>query len=432
MTTDLNQPQPTNGWTAHPIRELCSSIIDCVNKTAPVVGGPTPYRMIRTTNVRNGRVDVCSVRYVESDTYRRWVRRGEPRVGDIVLTREAPLGEVGMLRDAAGVFLGQRLVMYRADPERANHHFLLYAMRGASVQSQIKSLGSGSTVEHMRVPDCGELLISCPDISAQRRIGATLAAFDELIEINDRRIAILEDLARSLYGEWFVRFRFPSHEGLDLVDSELGPLPRTWSVQRLGEVASHITRGVAPRYADDGPWLVLNQRCIRDERVSLAAARRQERDVPEAKEVRFGDVLINSTGVGTLGRVAMFLLPTRQVTADSHVTIVRSESTDDHAWLGLCLRARQAEFAAMGTGSTGQTELSRQSIGNLLVVVPDGCTLEAFSKVAWPLLNAVPELAGFNERLVVTRDLLLPRLVTGRLDISDVDIDSLLDQAESG
>ena len=146
-------------WQDRPIRELCTSIIDCVNKTAPIVSGPTPYKMIRTTNVKNGRVDLANVRHVDEEVYRRWVRRGVPADGDIVLTREAPLGEVGMLHDPAGVFLGQRLVMYRADPELADRNFLFHAMRSPTVQAQIKAFGSRSTVEHMRVPDCGELLI---------------------------------------------------------------------------------------------------------------------------------------------------------------------------------------------------------------------------------------------------------------------------------
>jgi type I restriction enzyme S subunit len=120
-----------------PIRDLCESIIDCVNKTAPTIDEPSPYRMIRTTNVRGGRVDLTATKYVDQPTYERWVRRGTPRVGDIILTREAPLGEVGMLRDASGVFLGQRLVMYRVDDKRADRNFVLASMREHSVQALI-------------------------------------------------------------------------------------------------------------------------------------------------------------------------------------------------------------------------------------------------------------------------------------------------------
>lgn len=84
-----------SGWPLVPIRDLCESIIDCVNKTAPTVAEPTPYRMIRTTNVKNGRVDLSSVKYVDGATHERWVRRGRPQDGDIILTREAPLGRSG-------------------------------------------------------------------------------------------------------------------------------------------------------------------------------------------------------------------------------------------------------------------------------------------------------------------------------------------------
>lgn len=243
-------------WKPRPIRELCSSIIDCVNKTAPVVEWPTPYKMIRTTNVRHGRVDVSNVRYVDRDTYERWVRRGEPQVGDIVLTREAPLGQVGMLRDAAGVFLGQRLVMYRVNPACADRNFLLYAMRESSVQSQIKAYGSGSTVEHMRVPDCGELVIRCPSVVQQRRIGAVLAAFDDLIAINKRRIELLEELARSFYREWFVRFRFPGHGSLAADAASSGGGPEGWAHVRIDEIATLNRRSIHPARKPDA-WFEL-------------------------------------------------------------------------------------------------------------------------------------------------------------------------------
>ncbi len=211
QTGAANGQVAAGGWQVRPIHGRRVSIIDCVNKTAPVVAGPTPYKMIRTTNVKHGRVDLSQVRFVEEEVYLRWVRRGSPIDGDIILTREAPLGEVGMLRNPDRVFLGQRLVMYRVDPERADRNFVLYAMRSPHVQAQIRAFGSGSTVEHMRVPDCGELLIRCPDVAIQRRIGAVLGAFDALIEINERRIQLLEELARSLYIEWFGRFRTPGY-----------------------------------------------------------------------------------------------------------------------------------------------------------------------------------------------------------------------------
>ena len=114
------------GWERVLIKDACESIIDCVNKTAPTVDYETPFKMIRTTNVRNGRVNTKDVRYVTEDTYLQWVRRGRPKNGDIIFTREAPVGEVGILESAEGVFLGQRTMMYRAHPDFANNYYLFY------------------------------------------------------------------------------------------------------------------------------------------------------------------------------------------------------------------------------------------------------------------------------------------------------------------
>lgn len=394
---------------------------------------PFGIPVVMPKDMVGGRVNRQSVSRVSEDVAER-LSTHRLAAGDLVLARRGDVGRFAFIEDdEVGWLCGTGSMRVHAPDRRVVWpRYLRYAMADPAVTDWLVGRAVGATMPNLNDGIVAGIPVHVPDLDSQRRVAAVLGAFDELIELNEQRIQVLEDLARSLYNEWFVRLRFPGDKGTDLVDSELGPIPRTWSVRRLSEVASQITRGVAPRYAEDGTWVVLNQRCIRDERVSLAAARQQDREVSEAKEVRFGDVLINSTGVGTLGRVAMFVLPTRRVTADSHVTIVRSQSADAHAWLGLCLRARQSEFAAMGTGSTGQTELSRQAIGNLRVAVPDGCTLRAFSEAAWPLLNAVPDFAGFNDRLAATQDLLLPRLVTGRLDISDVDLSTLLDQAESG
>lgn len=103
-------------WRSRRVSDLCSHIVDCVNKTAPLSESVTPFKMLRTTNVRGGFIDTNHTRRVDEVTYERWTRRMRPKRGDVVLTREAPLGEVGMLRSDESVFLGQRLVMYRADP----------------------------------------------------------------------------------------------------------------------------------------------------------------------------------------------------------------------------------------------------------------------------------------------------------------------------
>lgn len=223
-------------WRRVSLVEQCEAHVDCVNRTAPIVNDVTPFKMIRTTNVRDGFIDLSSVRYVTEDTYIKWTRRLVPRKGDIILTREAPLGEVGKIRTDGTIFLGQRLYHFRPDPKKLDADFLLYSLQDADLQGQIRSFGSGSTVEHMRLEDINKLQINLPPLPQQRRIAGILTAYDELIDNSQRRIAILESMARGLFREWFVRFQFPGHRALPLVKSSLGNSPKGWRICKLGDI----------------------------------------------------------------------------------------------------------------------------------------------------------------------------------------------------
>lgn len=341
-----------------------------------------------------------------------------PRRSVLVAMYGATAGRVGLLEVDAAV--NQAVCALILDPQVADPVFVFHALRHR--YADLAGKAAGAAQQNLNAQIIKSFKINVPTQTVQRRAGAVLSAFDELVEINERRIAVLEHLAGSLYREWFVRLRYPGHEAVSLVDSEVGLIPEQWTIARVAEITSTLTRGISPKYADDGLWTVLNQKCIRDHRVNLAPSRQQERDVPAAKRVLFGDVLVNSTGVGTLGRVAMYLGDHPALATDTHVTIVRPSADYAKAWFGLHMHARQSELEALGTGSTGQTELSRQSIAELPIVVPSSEILRAFGDRAWPILKSVPVLLERNAHLASTRDLLLPRLVTGRLDISDVDL----------
>lgn len=194
-------------WTQVRIEDVCESIMDCVNKTAPTVPDVTPYKMIRTTNVRNGVVSLASVNYVSADVYNIWTRRQVPRRGDVILTREAPMGEVGMLESDEHVFLGQRLVSYRASPTKLDGRFLLYALQSDPLQRQIHAKASGSTVQHMRVPDTKNLQLPLPTLEEQRSAVATLDAIrEETLKLGAtyaRKVSVLDKLKKSLLHQAF-------------------------------------------------------------------------------------------------------------------------------------------------------------------------------------------------------------------------------------
>ncbi|MFK2912761.1 restriction endonuclease subunit S [Pseudomonas sp. 3HC3] len=157
------------GWEVRSIDDLCSEIVDCVNRTAPTVAYLTPYKMIRTTNVRNYTLDTNNVRYVDEETYKNWVRRLTPEVGDIVFTREAPAGEAAVIRTEDKIFLGQRTMLFRPIYMLISSDYLLFELMGSGVRTQINKMHSGSTVTHLSVPECKKFKIRVPPLELQRK-----------------------------------------------------------------------------------------------------------------------------------------------------------------------------------------------------------------------------------------------------------------------
>ncbi|TFH89980.1 restriction endonuclease subunit S [Vibrio ouci] len=186
------------GWEVRKISELCTYVVDCVNKTAPVVDYKTPYKMIRTTNVRHGRVDTENVRYVTEETYNAWTRRLTPENGDLIFTREAPVGECGVLEDSRGVFLGQRTMMYRADQTKTSSHFLLYSLMSEYGKQQLEDFSGGSTVPHMRVPDCSKILIKLPPKEEQGLIVNSLKSVDVAIKNKEKKLQKVSHMKKAL------------------------------------------------------------------------------------------------------------------------------------------------------------------------------------------------------------------------------------------
>ena len=216
-----------NGWKRVPIKEVCYSIIDCVNKTAPVVDYETPYKMIRTSNVRNGRVNTFDVRYVTKETYEQWTRRGAPLKGDVILTREAPVGEVGILENAEGIFLGQRLMMYRANKKIADNYYLFYSLSSAFCQKQIEDYSNGGTVAHMRVPDCGEILVNLPPLLEQQKIAQILSTWDQAISATEKLLENSQQQKKALMQQLLTGKK-------RLLDEARSRFNISWEKHRLG------------------------------------------------------------------------------------------------------------------------------------------------------------------------------------------------------
>lgn len=330
--------------------------------------------------------------------------------GTLCITIAANIAETSIL-DIEACF-PDSVIGFIPDPDKADARFVKYLF-DALLKKKYRSFSQGVAQDNLSQEKLLSIQLPVPELPDQRRIADILSAYDDLIENNRRRIALLEQAASELYREWFVRLRFPGHEHVQIVDG----VPEGWQRSSLGALVSYLKRGITPSYDEEGDSIVINQKCIRSRMLSLANARRQNKVYKAEKGLRAGDILINSTGAGTLGRVAQVWDALERTTVDSHVTIVRpSEDVFAH-WLGFAVMAQESLIQTLGEGATNQTELNPQRIAALSVLRPSATVGEAFEQFALNVVRQILNLQKQSEHLASARDLLLPRLMNGSIAV---------------
>lgn len=273
-----------------------------------------------------------------------------------------------------------------------------------------------------------ELLL--PSLDQQTRIGEFLHLLNAKIELNQRINAELEALAKTIYDYWFVQFDFPDANGrpykssggaMEWNEALKREIPAGWLGTYLSESTQLIRRGISPTYAEAGGTVVLNQKCVRHQQVSFSESRRHARTLSDDDErlLKEYDVVVNSTGVGTLGRVAFIRhLVNDPVTVDSHVTIVRADAkTILPQYLAWSMLRMQPLIERFAEGSTGQVELRKEHLSDQPIVIPDPDTMNRFSKLAEPIDKKIAAASIENEKLTQLLDWLLPMLMNGQVRV---------------
>ncbi|MBC9001852.1 restriction endonuclease subunit S [Micromonospora aurantiaca (nom. illeg.)] len=349
----------------------------------------------------SGRLELSESAHLSEQDFERWTKRVTPTPGDILFSYETRLGEAALMPQGIRAALGRRMGLLRPRRELVEPRFLLLTYLSPEFQQVIQSRKiHGATVDRIPLTELPKWPIRIPDISTQRRISAALGALDEKIVVNDRIATASRQLGEVLYR------------------SALGEESREMTV---GEVSVTLARGQAPKYTDEpASIIVLNQKCVRDGRVLLEPSRLTEaaRVKPDRILQKY-DILVNSTGVGTLGRVGIWSHDVA-ATADSHVTIIRMAPPIPAIVGGFALLAAQPEIEALGEGSTGQTELSRSKLASLVVPIPTR-SLEELAHRLSGLEKRADAALSESRTLTELRDTLLPELMSGRLRVKDAE-----------
>jgi type I restriction enzyme, S subunit len=409
------------------LEDCMDAIIDYRGKTPRKTTSGIP--LVTAKIIKAGRIDAPS-EFISEDEYDRWMTRGLPLPGDVVITTEAPLGEVAQL-GSERIALAQRVILLRGRRDLLNNSYLKYLLQSTPVQNQLTARASGTTVSGIRQSELREVVLDIPALAEQEAIAATLSALDDKIELNSKISATLEAMARALFKSWFVDFdpvRAKS-EGRDSgVPPQVGALfpsafekfeqeevPHGWRIGTLGEVAVNERRGISHNDIIEGtPYIGLEhmpRRNIALDRWGHASALGSNKSQFRQGDILFGKLrpYFHKVGVAPISGVC-----------STDILVISARSSE---WLPFVLMHVSSDALVAHTDrcSTG-TKMPRASwhhIASYQIALPPEKLAAQFSQIIRPMIQWIIGATHESRTLAALRDALLPKLISGELRLTD-------------
>lgn len=426
-------------WRELPLGECLSTLIDYRGKSPKK--SETGIPVISAKVVKDGRITHPIVQKIAPSYYVEWMRRGLPRVGDVVLTTEGPLGEVAQLDDnTAGYALGQRIVVLRAKENILDNNFLKFLLQSPVAQTRLQSYATGTTVAGISQQSLRRVPLPIPPLQQQRDVAELLGSLDDKIELNRRMNETLEAMAQAIFRDWFVDFG-PTRRKLegatdpatimgglvtdparaqelaDLFPATLGDdgLPEGWEEGCLDDVAKSAGTSVQPADVDPAtPYIGLEHMPRRS--ISLwdwasASDVTSNKSSFKAGQVLFGKLrpYFHKVGVAPLEGVC-----------STDIVVLDAKWPEALAFVLTCVSS-EAFVAFTDQSSTG-TKMPRTSwsvMKSFAVALPSVEVISAFSLLLSPMFEKIVASVHENRTLASTRDLLLPKLMSGDIRLGE-------------
>ena len=371
--------------------------------------------VINVRNIGMGSIKPDKLEYI-SDSTRDRLSSHVLRLGDIVFGRKGAVERHVFIRpEQHGWFQGSDCLRLRLSSPKVEPLFASYFFQTTEHQSwMMNQCSHGATMSSLNQEILERIEIPNPPIEVQRRIAAILSAYDELIENNQRRIRILEDMARSLYREWFVHFRYPGHESVPLVDSPLGQIPQGWEVRKLGDIAEDMRRNI-PKGQLDEPQPYVGLEHI--PRRSLAL------DSWETASELGSNKLAFKKGEILFGKIRPYFHKVSIAPFDglcsADTIVIRARQSEHYSIVVGCVSSD--EFVAHATATSNGSKMPRANwsvLEEYPVAIPTLAVARQFSAVVEPAIQQMQTLIFQTTNLRRTRDLLLPRLLSGQVALA--------------
>ena len=417
-------------WNQDRLIDILETLIDYRGKTPRKISFGIP--LITAKIVKNGRIETPS-EFLPIEDYESWMVRGFPKIGDVLLTTEAPLGEVAQVNDEK-IALAQRIVCLRGKKDILDNTFLKYYFLSPKGKAKLKTRETGTTVTGIKQSELKEMLIDYPSYNVQKQITSILSSLDEKIELNRRINENLEQQAQALFKSWFVDFE-PFKDG-KFVDSELGMIPEEWKVGTLSDIIKNTISGDWGKEHPQGNH-IRKVFCIRGA------------DIPDIKignkgnmPTRFileknyqskvlidGDMVIEISGgsptqsTGRACRISNRLLDkyNNSIICTNFCKAIKPLSGYSsfiyYIWEMLY---NQGVMFSYENGTTGIKNLDIKGfIQKEQIIIPPIHIATDFEKMIKIFYDKIQSNGMESERLAQLRDTLLPKLMSGELKIND-------------
>lgn len=392
------------------IRELCSIVVDCPHSTPKWT--EDGKIVVRNNNIKNGRINLTAPSFTDAEHFRQRIKRAKPQSGDLIITREAPIGEVGMIPANIECCLGQRMVLLRVDQSICDNFYLLYSLQSPYVKNQISwSEGTGTTVSNLRIPHLENIKIPYIPLELQKRVSSVLRVIEEKIFNNSKINENLEQQIESIL--------------LKTIDNA-----NTQPV-KLGDYL-YIKGRIGWKGLKKSEYLPISDyRIINGESLTLSgidwnkagyiSAERYE-ESPEIM-LNIGDILLSKDGtIGKIGYVDKLEIPS---SVASGIFVIRNTRQAEISTQFIYYLLKSRLFKAFITSRTEGSvipHLYQKDFMEFEFQLPSPDDMKIFDDTTAAMFSMVFSNLNENERLIHLRDSLLPKLMSGAIDVSELDL----------
>lgn len=399
------------------LNDICELIVDCPHSTAYDEG--TGYPLVRTPNIGRGRIIYSGMHRVCEEVYNKRNARAIPQTNDLIFAREATAGNVALIQEGEKVCLGQRTVLIRPNANLVNPAFLTYHLLAPEQQYKLLSTANGATVAHVNMPTIRNLKLSLPPLATQHRIATILSRYDSLIENYQKQIKLLEEAAQRLYKEWFVDLHFPGHENTNIVDG----VPEGWEKKKLCELFSFV-RGksyTSKELSDEGTIMVNLKNIQSFGGYKSDVEKHFIGTFKEEQTLMKGDLIMGVTDMTQERRLvgSVALIPDFKETATFSMDLIKLISFKlPNIYLYCAMRYGDVsrQIAPLANG-VNVLHLKPEAISNIEMVVASDSIIEKFVSYTSKTIENILSLQSQLRLLTEARDRLLPKLLSGEIEV---------------